>query len=228
MPRRPRATASTGFYHVVNRSIRKEALFTHPRDYIAFLTVLRAGVTRYNTPLVAYCVLRNHWHLLMGPLGKRRLSRVIQWVTSTHAVRWHKARGTTGQGPVYQGRFTSTPLDDIAALVPMSRYVERNAKSAGLVPRAEDWPWSSLADRQGAIRRVPLSSAPFLASETWLDYVNATITRREHLGDGQRFQPLTAYRPRKRTGVPRRARPVEKGSDPVRKAPTKKGPFSGE
>ena len=230
MPRRPRAAASTGFYHVVNRSVRKEALFTHPRDYIAFLTVLRAGLTRYGAPLVAYCVLRNHWHLLVGPLGKRRLSRVIQWVTSTHAVRWHKGRGTTGQGPVYQGRFSSTPLNDIAALVPMSRYVERNAKSAGLVARAEDWPWSSLADRRGGARRIPLSSARFLASEAWLDYVNATITRREHLGEAQRLQPISVYRPRKRTSVPRRLKSVENGSDPVTdpatKNPGKKGPVS--
>lgn len=217
MPRRPRATASTGFYHVVNRSIRKDPLFTHPRDYRAFLTVLGTGLTRYEAPLVAYCVMRNHWHLLLGPLGKRRLSKVIQWVTSTHATRWHKCRGTTGQGPVYQGRFTSTPLNDIAALVPMSRYVERNAKSAGLVERAEDWPWTSLADRQSGRRRVPLSSARFLASEAWLDYVNATITRREHLGEAHRFQQDPPQRPRKRTSVPKRPKSVENGSDPVKK-----------
>ncbi len=229
MPRRPRVAAATGFYHVVNRSVRKEPLFTQPRDYIAFLAVLRAGLTRYKTPLLAYCVMRNHWHLLVGPLGKERLSRLVQWVTSTHAIRWHRCRGTTGQGPVYQGRFTSTPLDDVAALVPMSRYVERNPKSAGLVGRAEQWPWSSLADRQAGRQRVPLTAARFLASEAWLDYVNATITRREHLGEERRIPQITGHRPRKRTSVPQRLKSVENGSDPVKKDRVKKkGPVSDE
>lgn len=227
MPRRPRTAATTGFYHVVNRSVRKEPLFTQPRDYRAFLAVLQAGVTRYEVPLVAYCVMKNHWHLLVGPLGKQRLSKVIQWVTSTHAVRWHKFRGTTGQGPVYQGRFTSTPLDDIAALVPMSRYVERNARSAGLVPNAEDWPWCSLAQRLRGGGRVPLAAAAFLSSESWLGYVNATLTIREHLRDAHTRQRAVRHRPLKRTSVPKLLKPVEKGSDPL-KDPLKKKPVNDE
>jgi putative transposase len=213
MPRRPRAEAATGFYHVVNRSVRKEPLFTQPHDYKTFLGVLRDGVTRYRAPLIAYCVLQNHWHLLVGPLGKRQLSEVMQWVTATHAVRWHRARGTTGQGPVYQGRFTSTPLDDIAALVPMSRYVERNAKSAGLVERAEDWPWCSLAQRCLGQNRVPLRAAAFLTSVTWINYVNATITRRE-LAREEGRGPSTQRPHGRRSSVPKSTKSVEKGSDP--------------
>jgi putative transposase len=205
MPRRPRASAASGFYHVLSRSVRKEPLFTQPHDYTAFLAVLGEGVSRYQVPLVAYCVMTNHWHLLVGPLGKQRLSRVIQWVTSTHAVRWHRFRGTTGHGPVYQGRFTSTPLDDIAGLVPMSRYVERNAKSAGLVARAEDWPWSSLSQRLHGRADVPLAAAEFLSSEAWLEYVNETITRREHIRSAESSRVLQRRlpSPRMRTTVPK-------------------------
>ena len=225
MPRRPRASATTGFYHVINRSVRKQTLFAQPRDYRAFLAVLQGGLRRYDTPLLAYCVMKNHWHLLLGPVGKQRLSKVIQWVTSTHAARWHKFRGTTGQGPVYQGRFTSTPIDDIAALVPMSRYVERNAKSAGLVSNAEDWPWSSLAQRIRGSQHVPLAGAAFLSSVTWLDYVNATITRRELARDAHIRHQAERHRPRKGTTVPKLLKPVENGSDPVKK---KKRPVRGE
>lgn len=212
MPRRPRTAAATGFYHVVNRSIRKTALFTQSRDYEAFLAVLKEGLERYQAPLVAYCVLKNHWHLLIGPLGKQRLSQVVQWVTATHAVRWHKARRTTGQGPVYQGRFNSTALDDIASVVPMSRYVERNAKSAGLVARAEEWPWSSLAQRLGGEPGVPLEAASFFASASWLEYVNASLTQREIAREAQQKR---LSRARTRTSVPKNVKSVEKGSDPV-------------
>lgn len=179
MPRRPRASAFTGYYHVFNRAIRKDTLFETRRDYIAFLAVLREGFDKHQTPLVSYCVLSNHWHLLVGPIEKESLSRVIKWVAATHAARWHRFRGTTGHGPVYQGRFRSTPINDIASLLPLSRYVERNARSAGLVAKAEDWPWCSLSQRRRGSRLVPLTSSHVLATDLWLSYVNAIITPRE-------------------------------------------------
>ena len=179
MPRRPRASANTGYYHVVNRSVRKATLFETRRDYIAFLAVLREGLEKHQAPLVSYCVLSNHWHLLIGPIGKLQLSRVIKWVTGTHAMRWHRFRGTNGTGPVYQGRFRSTPIHDLESVTPLSRYVERNARSAGLVKRAEDWQWCSLSQRRRRGRAVPLSESRLHSSDLWVDYVNAVVTMRE-------------------------------------------------
>ena len=179
MSRRPRASANTGFYHVVNRSIRKATLFETRRDFIAFLTVLRLGIEKHDAPLVSYCVLSNHWHLLVGPITLAELTRVVKWVTATHAMRWHRNRGTLGTGPVYQGRFRSTPIHDLEALVPLSRYVERNARSAGLVPRAENWLWCSLSQRLRGSRTVPLSSSRLHCSQLWVDYVNSVLTIRE-------------------------------------------------
>jgi putative transposase len=181
MPRRPRASANTGFYHVINRSVRKETLFETRRDYIAFLTVLRLGFEKHDAPLVSYCVLSNHWHLLIGPIGMTDLTRVVKWVTATHAMRWHRNRGTIGTGPVYQGRFRSTPIHDLESLVPLSRYVERNARSAGLVARAEDWQWCSLSQRLRGRDTVPLIQSRLHSSTMWVDYVNSVITVREQL-----------------------------------------------
>ncbi|TAK15173.1 MAG: hypothetical protein EPO35_08240 [Acidobacteria bacterium] len=183
MARGPRASANTGYYHVVNRSVRKTPIFECPRDYLAFLAVLRDGLEKHQAPLVSYCLMSNHWHLLMGPIGKRHLSRVVHWVTTTHAVRWHRFRGTTGTGPIYQGRFRSTPIHDLASLLPLSRYVERNARSAGLVRRAEDWRWCSLSQRLRRSRVVPLTRSEMHSSEMWVDYVNAILTAREQLRD---------------------------------------------
>jgi len=179
MSRRPRASAFTGYYHVINRSVRKATLFETQRDYIAFLAVLRQGLEKYQTPLVSYCVLSNHWHLLIGPIEKADLSRVVKWVTATHAIRWHRFRGTNGTGPVYQGRFRSTPINHLESIIPLTRYVERNARSAGLVARAEDWRWCSLSQRLKQSDRVPLSQSRLLSTQLWVDYVNAVITARE-------------------------------------------------
>ncbi len=65
--------------------------------------------------------------------------------------------------------------------MPLTRYVERNARSAGLVGKAEDWRWCSLSQRLRGARTIPLSQVQLLSSGMWVDYVNAVITPRERI-----------------------------------------------
>jgi putative transposase len=124
----------------------------------------------------------------------------MRWVTATHAIRWHQHRRTVGQGPVYQARYFATPIEHAPQLIMTCRYVERNALSAGLVHRAQDWPWCSLAERMRSAPEVALVPAPFLLSPAWKDYVNAVLTTRERL--------------RQPTSVPTCGNPVENTSVP--------------
>lgn len=181
MARRRRRDLGTGFFHVINRSARKEPLFQRARDYRAFINVLNEGLTRHPVRLLAYAVMTNHWHLVVGPVDPDTLSRLLHWVTATHAIRWRRYRQTTGHGPVYQGRFKSEQVTEVAELVRVCRYVERNALRANLVSRAQDWPWSSLAQRLGLAAQPPLVPAPFLSSAAWIDHVNAALTPLERL-----------------------------------------------
>jgi putative transposase len=137
------------------------------------------GLERYPTRLISYCLMPNHWHLVMGPLDPDRLSTLLHWVTVTHAVRWHHHHQTVGLGPVYQNRFWSEPLTAADHLVAVCRYVERNALNAHLVSRAQDWPWSSLAERLHSGARLPVVRTPFLVSTAWVDYVNTPTHREE-------------------------------------------------
>src|SRR4051812_2147297 len=98
MARRPRRAVSASFFHVTNRGIRRGALFVRPTDYRAFLAVLQEGLERYPVRLFAFCVLANHWHLVVGPKDTKALSCFMRWVTATHAIRWHRHRRTAGQG----------------------------------------------------------------------------------------------------------------------------------
>ena len=201
MPRRPRHHVTASFFHVTNRGIRKAALFTRPRDYRAFLAVLDEGLQRFPVRLFSYCVLANHWHLVVAPVDVQALSCFMRWVSATHAIRWHHHRRTVGQGPVYQGRFFAAPIDDATQLIMTCRYVERNALSAGLVKRAQDWPWCSLAERLRSAPEVALVPAPFLLRSGWQDYVNAVITTRELL--------------KRSTSVPKCGNPVENTPVPL-------------
>jgi putative transposase len=183
MPRTRRSSLDAPFFHVLNRSVRKAPIFRRPPDYRAFLGVLQEGLDRFPVRLVAFCLLSNHWHLVVEPAGISGLIRFMHWVTTTHAARWHKHRDSRGQGPLYQGRYKSVPITGMGELIQVCRYVERNALTAGLVRRAQDWPWCSLAERLRAAPEVTLKTARFLTSQAWIDHVNAEWSTRERIDE---------------------------------------------
>lgn len=182
MPRRPRSAAPVTFFHVINRSVRKSPLFSRIHDYREFLGILHDGLQRHPVRLLCYCIMPNHWHLVVGPVNPAHLSKLMHWVSTTHAVRLHLRQKTVGQGPVYQGRFKSHVVQAADELVRVCRYVERNALRAKLVRRAQDWPWCSMSERLRAEQRLPLIRTPFFESAAWVDYVNAVLTPQERLG----------------------------------------------
>ncbi len=142
---RPLRAALGGYvYHVLNRANARMPIFDREEDYEAFERVLVEAVERTETRLLAYCVMPNHWHLVVWPRKEGELSRFVGWLTLTHTQRWHAHRRSTGTGHVYQGRFKSFPVEADEHFYTVARYVERNAARAKLVRRAEDWPWGSL------------------------------------------------------------------------------------
>src|SRR5512145_214555 len=144
MPRRPRLATGGIAYLVLNRRVGQLALFDKPGDYAAFEKVLSEAHDRSDVRIAAYCLMPNHWHLLWWPRADGELSEVMRWITVTHTQRWHAHRHSSGSGPVYQGRFKSFPVQTDEHFLMVARHVERNALRAGLVERAEQWPWSSL------------------------------------------------------------------------------------
>jgi putative transposase len=96
-------------------------------------------------------------------------------------MRWRVSHRTVGYGHLYQGRFKSFPVQSDGHLLTVCRYVERNALSAGLVERAEDWRWSSLWVRLSGTeaQKSLLSPWPVSAPAEWVERVNAPITARE-------------------------------------------------
>jgi putative transposase len=113
---------------------------------------------RVQMPLLAYRVMPNHFHLVLGPTVTADLSAFMHRLTVIHSKRWHAHRGTHGTGPVYQGRFKAIRIGDDTHFLTVCSYVVRNPVRAKLVEQAEDWPWSSLSRRGKDCDRVVLSS----------------------------------------------------------------------
>jgi len=165
-------------YHVLNRAVGRMTLFEKEADCLAFEQVLEETWERTEIRILSYCVMPNHWHLLLWPREDGELSQVMRWLTVTHTQRWHAHYHTSGTGPVYQGRFKSFPVESDGHFLTVARYVERNALRANLVKRAQDWRWSSLwrrLERDKSVSRM-LSEWPVARPSDWTRRVNRPLT----------------------------------------------------
>ena len=180
MPRRTRGATGGYLFHVLNRSAGRGALFKIDRDFEIFEEIIHEGLERKPMRLLSYCIMPNHWHMVVWPRRDGELSEYLRWVTLTHTQRRHAQKQTSGTGPLYQGRFRSFPVQKDEHLVNLCRYVERNAVRANLVARAEDWRWSSLWHRH---REDPawLADWPVPRPRLWLPFVNRPESESELL-----------------------------------------------
>ena len=83
MPRRLRHKLQGTVFHVVNRAVRRATIFHGSFDYVAFLSVVRRGLSRSNVKVIAYCVMPNHWHFIVTYERVADLSRLLHWITRT-------------------------------------------------------------------------------------------------------------------------------------------------
>jgi putative transposase len=127
--------------------------------------------------IVGYCLMPNHFHCVLWPVGDDHMARWMDWLLTTHAGRYRKRYG--GSGHVWQGRYKAFPIEQDDHLLTVLRYVERNALRANLVSRAEDWPWSSLRELLAPSALPWLDPGPVARGTDWLRHVNEAQTEAE-------------------------------------------------
>ena len=170
MARTARASVGGVCYHVLNRGNGKDDVFHKREDYLAFLDLVKEASERLAMRLLAWCLMPNHFHLVLWPHGDGDLSRWMQWLMTSHVRRYHRHYDSSGH--IWQGRFKAFPIEEDEHLWTVLRYVERNALRANLVGRAEAWPWSSAAAVGGGQRAAMMDGGPVPRSVDWLDWVN--------------------------------------------------------
>lgn len=178
MARRPRRLVANGIYHIVNRGALRHPLFATDADWPLYLGALGDALERHPVALLGWCLMPNHWHLLLQPRDSAALPAFMRWLTLAHCRRWQALHRKDGQGTLYQGRYRSQPVDSDAHLVTVLRYIERNPLRARLVESAMDWPWSSLRERtSGPSRR--LAALPLDLPDDWPAIVDSSQTSAE-------------------------------------------------
>ena len=161
-------------YHVLNRGNARAEVFHKDRDFQAFVAVIAEASLRHPMRLLAYCVMPNHFHIVLWPKADGELSQWMHWLLSTHVRSDQKHCHSSGH--IWQGRFKSFPIQEDDHLRVVLRYVERNPLRAHLVPRAEDWPWSSLhRGASAASTSILLDPGPARRGADWVEAVNAPM-----------------------------------------------------
>ncbi len=127
-------------YHVFARGNQKGCIFADDRDYKSFLELLAEALQRFDVRCVAYCLMWNHYHLLLIP-SEHPISRVLHQLNSVYCQRFNRRHQRVGH--VLQGRFGCRMVEDGAYARVVIRYLALNPVEAGRAPKAEDWIWSS-------------------------------------------------------------------------------------
>ena len=172
MPRPPRVFPDNVPQHVVNRGNRRETIFTSVADYLGFLAALTDAAERTSVRLVSFCLMPNHWHLVLWPVIGPDISTYMQVLMNAHIRDLQRRHGTGGTGHIYQGRFRNSDILTERYFINVCRYVEANAFCAGVVSRAQDWRWSSLVTSGPADDINILAPWPFPRPTGWLREVN--------------------------------------------------------
>jgi len=181
MPRTPRIDIADHVYHVLNRANGRLPIFESDKDYLQFESILTDAVDFFDMRLLSYCLMPNHWHLVLYPRKDGDLARFMSWLTNTHTRRWHTENQTIGEGHLYQGRYKSFLCQDDDHFITLVRYVERNAKKANLIQNAEDWRWSSVWRREkgNLSQKKILSDWLVTIPDNYLNFLNQSQTAEE-------------------------------------------------
>ena len=167
-------------FHVLNRAVGRREIFSKEGDFLAFERAIEESMRTRRMRLCAYCLMPNHWHLVLWPERDGDLPAFMQQLTNTHVKRWKEHYHEIGHGHLYQGRYKCFPVETDDYFYQAVRYVERNALRANLVERAESWPWSSLRRPEREDPALPILSAwPLPRPASWTRAVDEPQTEAE-------------------------------------------------
>lgn len=140
MSRAPRDFIPGATYHVFSRGSNRQAIFRYDSDRVDFLMCLDAVISTYELECAAYCLMPNHYHLLLrAPEGA--LSTAMRTLNGRYSLRFNKRYGRDAH--LFKNRFGAVLQEEESQLVWTLRYLARNPVESGLCAQPSEWPWSS-------------------------------------------------------------------------------------
>jgi len=178
-------------YHITSRGNARQEIFFDDGDRIGFLEVLAQAIDRFNWHCHGYCLMGNHYHLLLETVdptlarGMRHLNGVY-----TQALNRRHARS----GHVFQGRYKAILVERDAHLLELSRYVVLNPVRAKMVRSCKDWRWSSYRATAGIESPEPFLSTEWILSQFDASPAKAQRAYRRFVSEGRGLTMWEALR----------------------------------
>ncbi len=144
IPRTSRKLSESNIYHIVIKGNNSQVLFFDSKDYLFFLKEIKKAVDEYDCKILAYCVMSNHIHLLMKFKEHNTMSNVFKSFGASFVPKYNYKHKRTG--PLFNGRFYSSAVNDDAYLFMVLRYIHNNPVSANICNAPSEYQWSSYND----------------------------------------------------------------------------------
>jgi len=161
-------------YHITSRGDGRDDIYYSDEDRERFLKVLSHVVERFGWVCHAWCLMTNHYHLMIET-PKGNLSKGMRQLNGVYTQQFNRAHGRVGH--VFQGRYKAILVEKDAHLLELSRYIVRNPLAAGMVKSVKDWDWSSYRSTAG------LERTPDFACTSWIleQFGGSTVRYKEYV-----------------------------------------------
>lgn len=153
MSRPLRLEYAGALYHITSRGDRREAIYEDDNDRNAFISVLEGVCDTYNWVCHAYCLMSNHYHLLIET-PDANLSKGMRQLNGLYTQTYNRTHGRVGH--VFQGRYKAILVEKENYLLELSRYIVLNPVRAGIVRSVRDWPVEQLSSHYRTGKRIKM------------------------------------------------------------------------
>lgn len=140
MARPYRLQAADCFYHITSRGDGHKAIYVSERDREKFLEYLATAKEKFRFYLYAYCLMTNHYHLLLETT-QPNLSRIMQYINTAYTIYYNTKRNKSGH--LFQGRYKSILVEQDAYFAELTRYIHTNPLRAKIATKPAEYRWSS-------------------------------------------------------------------------------------
>ena len=189
-----RSFSENSYYHIFNRGVEKRNIFEDKQDYQIFkyylfiyLLPLETVLAKYpqlplrlqarnlngQVDLIAYCLMPNHFHLLLKQANKDSISRFMKQLTNAHTEYFNKKYHR--DGGLVQGRFKAALINSEPLLLHISRYIHLNPLVAKLINNLQDYPWSSyldyFSDSKYSLCKTEIILQQFSSKDTYKQFI---------------------------------------------------------
>lgn len=183
MARSLRLEYAGGLYHITSRGNRKENIYDDDNDRSYFLALLGEVCSQYNWQCYGYCLMSNHYHLLIETI-QGNLSKGMRQLNGVYSQKYNRQHNRVGH--VFQGRYHAIIVEKQNYLLELSRYIVLNPVRAKMVSAATDWPWSNHSATLGLRPGYPWLNTTWVLSQFSETKHDAIALYAEFVNDGIR------------------------------------------